>query len=110
MTKVYGLIDSTIAVSGDFACEFDYDREEGPVQMRLSDGTELEIKICDLEIWRIALLKHGTLLVRIDKCPKESDFQYSDIAWFDRGIFGCSITPSTSSFVTGRDLGDENGQ
>lgn len=84
---VYGCSDDLIELDGDLNGELN-SFAEGPVWLRFSDGTELEVEYApgDLAVWKIQCLKAGPLFDHVDPCEDEDAKIYSDVAYFTSGM------------------------
>jgi len=93
MTKVYGASDDLIEFEGDIRGEVNFfgsDDEEGKSSCLLicSDGTLLEARYgkAGAGIWRVSLVKGGTLFENVVECTDEDAEPSSDVAHFKDGL------------------------
>lgn len=96
--RVYGQSDDNICVEGPkFSDEFG--GGDDPTKVYLSDGTILEIKYGktlpdgseDVGIWSIKTVKAGGSFLRIEECFDSDAKIYSDIAYFDGGVYNACV-------------------
>lgn len=84
MTKIYGASDDLIIFEGDFSGEGSGGDEETVIF--LSDSTTLSIAYANGGVWKIEVLRKGSLFDKIEICTDPTDDPYSDIIYFKEGI------------------------
>lgn len=88
-TEIYGASDDLIEFEGDFNGEVGFyssGHDDKPALVMMSDGTLLSVQYNDEGVWKITLVKKGSLFVRIDQCDDPEADRHSDTAHFKAGV------------------------
>lgn len=86
-TKIYGASDDLIEFEGDFRGEVGhYSSDDEGCLLVISDGTLLEATYNRDGIWKLSLVKKGSLFEKIDQCDDADADPHSDVAHFGGGV------------------------
>lgn len=99
-TKIFGQSDDNIYAEGDYSGQYsDFFHAQDGFILFVSDGTIFKIKYGERGIWKITLIRKGSLFTTITRCHDPEADIYSDLIYFTRGITSIYVIPEADAEV-----------